>query len=159
MRPKTLQAVDVPVIDSRLCERWHRSNGINVVIYDEMMCAGYRGGGKDSCQVSGFVIAGAYCLNDESPSVPLFRSFHDAFDAFPGRQRRSINVGENRSVVSHRHRLRWLFLRAARSTGNLSSRGQDRRLDHVRHKFVAPFCRSSRENYPQKSPENIFVEP
>jgi hypothetical protein len=30
----------------RACERWHRSNGINVVIYPEMMCAGYRGGGK-----------------------------------------------------------------------------------------------------------------
>ncbi|KAL1132599.1 hypothetical protein AAG570_010551 [Ranatra chinensis] len=50
LRPKTLQSVDVPVIDNRLCERWHRSNGINVVIYEEMMCAGYRGGGKDSCQ-------------------------------------------------------------------------------------------------------------
>jgi len=60
-----LQAVDVPVIDNRLCERWHRSNGINVVIHDEMMCAGYRSGGKDSCQVSAFVIVGAYCLNDE----------------------------------------------------------------------------------------------
>lgn len=52
LRPKTLQAVDVPVIDNRLCERWHKSNGINVIIYDEMMCAGYRNGGKDSCQVS-----------------------------------------------------------------------------------------------------------
>jgi transmembrane protease serine 6 len=31
LRPKTLQAVDVPVIDNRVCERWHRSNGINVV--------------------------------------------------------------------------------------------------------------------------------
>ena len=51
LRPKTLQAVDVPVIDNRLCEKWHQSNGINVIIYDEMMCAGYRGGGKDSCQV------------------------------------------------------------------------------------------------------------
>ncbi|KAG8232594.1 hypothetical protein J437_LFUL013133 [Ladona fulva] len=50
LRPKTLQAVDVPVLDNRLCERWHRSNGINVVIHEEMMCAGYRGGGKDSCQ-------------------------------------------------------------------------------------------------------------
>lgn len=54
LRPKTLQAVDVPVIDNRLCEHWHKANGINVVIYDEMMCAGYRGGGKDSCQVSYF---------------------------------------------------------------------------------------------------------
>ncbi|XP_062547508.1 uncharacterized protein LOC134213035 isoform X2 [Armigeres subalbatus] len=50
LRPKTLQAVDVPVLDNRICERWHRSNGINVVIYPEMLCAGYRGGGKDSCQ-------------------------------------------------------------------------------------------------------------
>lgn len=77
LRPKTLQAVDVPVIENRyvkceieimadfqwkygvlvclfvgfsfrICERWHRSNGINVVIYPEMLCAGYRGGGKDS---------------------------------------------------------------------------------------------------------------
>lgn len=51
LRPKTLQAVDVPIIDNRQCERWHKSNGINVVIYEEMMCAGYRGGLKDSCQV------------------------------------------------------------------------------------------------------------
>jgi len=52
LRPKTLQAVDVPIIDNRQCERWHKSNGINVIIYDEMMCAGYREGSKDSCQVS-----------------------------------------------------------------------------------------------------------
>lgn len=44
LRPKTLQAVDVPVIDNKVCERWHRSNGINVVIYPEMLCAGYRNG-------------------------------------------------------------------------------------------------------------------
>ncbi|XP_055920794.1 uncharacterized protein LOC129952300 isoform X3 [Eupeodes corollae] len=50
LRPKTLQAVDVPVIENRICERWHRQNGINVVIYPEMLCAGYRNGGKDSCQ-------------------------------------------------------------------------------------------------------------
>ena len=51
VRPKTLQVVDVPIIDNRQCEEWHASKGINVIIYDEMMCAGYRGGGKDSCQV------------------------------------------------------------------------------------------------------------
>lgn len=56
LRPKTLQAVDVPIIDNRQCERWHKSNGINVVIYEEMMCAGYRGGSKDSCQVCGNVL-------------------------------------------------------------------------------------------------------
>jgi len=50
LRPKTLQVVDVPMIENRECERWHRDKGINVVIYDEMVCAGYYGGGKDSCQ-------------------------------------------------------------------------------------------------------------
>lgn len=50
LRPKTLQVVDVPMIDNRECERWHRDKGINVIIYDEMVCAGYYGGGKDSCQ-------------------------------------------------------------------------------------------------------------
>ncbi|KAM0735361.1 Serine proteinase stubble [Formica fusca] len=85
LRPKTLQAVDVPVIDNRLCERWHRSNGINVVIYDEMMCAGYRGGGKDSCQgdsggplmlektgrwyLIGIVSAGYSCAQPGQPGI------------------------------------------------------------------------------------------
>ena len=41
----------MPLIYNRECERWHRDKGINVVIYDEMVCAGYYGGGKDSCQV------------------------------------------------------------------------------------------------------------
>ena len=38
------------MIDNRQCEQWHREKGINVIIYDEMVCAGYYGGGKDSCQ-------------------------------------------------------------------------------------------------------------
>jgi hypothetical protein len=50
LRPKTLQAVDVPVLESRSCEVWHKGKGINVIVYDEMMCAGYQFGGKDSCQ-------------------------------------------------------------------------------------------------------------
>ena len=29
-RPKELQAVDVNVVDSRKCEKWHANNGINV---------------------------------------------------------------------------------------------------------------------------------
>ncbi|XP_031780735.1 serine proteinase stubble isoform X2 [Nasonia vitripennis] len=85
LRPKTLQAVDVPVIDNRVCERWHRTNGINVVIYDEMMCAGYRGGGKDSCQgdsggplmlektgkwyLIGIVSAGYSCAQPGQPGI------------------------------------------------------------------------------------------
>ena len=38
------------MIDNRQCEQWHRDKGINVIIYDEMVCAGYYHGGKDSCQ-------------------------------------------------------------------------------------------------------------
>lgn len=51
LRPKELQVVDVPIINGHLCEAWHRQKGINVVIHEEMMCAGYINGGKDSCQV------------------------------------------------------------------------------------------------------------
>ena len=40
------QVVDVPMIDNRQCEQWHREKGINVIIYDEMVCAGYFHGGK-----------------------------------------------------------------------------------------------------------------
>jgi len=50
LRPKTLQVVDVPMIDNRQCEQWHKEKGINVIIYDEMVCAGFFHGGKDSCQ-------------------------------------------------------------------------------------------------------------
>lgn len=32
LRPRTLQAVDVPVLDNRVCERWHRANGELVFI-------------------------------------------------------------------------------------------------------------------------------
>ncbi|XP_017772422.1 PREDICTED: proclotting enzyme [Nicrophorus vespilloides] len=84
-RPRTLQAVQVPVIDSRLCERWHRSKGIGVVIYDEMLCAGYKNGGKDSCQgdsggplmlqkqnrwyLIGIVSAGYSCAQPGQPGI------------------------------------------------------------------------------------------
>lgn len=54
MRPKVLQHVPVPVIENPICEGWHKQRGINIKIYDEMMCAGYETGGKDACQVRGF---------------------------------------------------------------------------------------------------------
>ncbi|ODM91975.1 Serine proteinase stubble [Orchesella cincta] len=85
LRPKTLQAVDVPVIESRDCEVWHRGKGINVVIYDEMICAGYQFGGKDSCQgdsggplmlqkggrwyLIGIVSAGYSCAQRQQPGI------------------------------------------------------------------------------------------
>jgi len=49
-RPKILQAVDVLTINNTDCEAWHRSAGIRVTIYKEMMCAGHREGGRDACQ-------------------------------------------------------------------------------------------------------------
>ena len=49
-RPKVLQVVDVPLIENTECEVWHHRAGITVQLYPEMMCAGYRDGGKDSCK-------------------------------------------------------------------------------------------------------------
>lgn len=52
LRPKVLQHVAVPVIENPVCESWHRRKGIDIRIYDEMMCAGYELGQRDACQVS-----------------------------------------------------------------------------------------------------------
>jgi len=49
-RPSVLQVVNVPVVTNQRCERWHQNAGIKVTIWPEMVCAGYRQGGKDSCK-------------------------------------------------------------------------------------------------------------
>lgn len=49
-RPSVLQVVNVPVITNEKCERWHNDQNIQVKIWPEMVCAGYREGGKDSCK-------------------------------------------------------------------------------------------------------------
>lgn len=41
------------MIENHVCESWHRRKGIDIRIYDEMMCAGYELGQRDACQVSG----------------------------------------------------------------------------------------------------------
>ncbi|OTF72522.1 Group 3 mite allergen-like protein (serine protease), partial [Euroglyphus maynei] len=50
---RLLQKVDVPIIDNEKCEIWHRTRGIDLRIFTEMMCAGYEDGQKDACGDSG----------------------------------------------------------------------------------------------------------
>ena len=49
-RPESLQHVQVVTVDSKECERWHWTAGINVQVHQEMLCAGHRAGGRDACQ-------------------------------------------------------------------------------------------------------------
>lgn len=48
--PGLLQKVDVEVLNSTTCQGWMKSVGRREVIFPNMMCAGYKSGGKDSCQ-------------------------------------------------------------------------------------------------------------
>ena len=48
--PGFLQKVDVEVLNSTTCQTWMNSVGRKEKIYPNMMCAGYKSGGKDSCQ-------------------------------------------------------------------------------------------------------------
>lgn len=48
--PGLLQKVDVEVLNSTTCQGWMKSVGRREVIFPNMMCAGYKAGGKDSCQ-------------------------------------------------------------------------------------------------------------
>ena len=38
------------VLDTDACQSWMKSVGRREIIYSNMMCAGYKDGGKDSCQ-------------------------------------------------------------------------------------------------------------
>ncbi|GIX77822.1 serine proteinase stubble [Caerostris extrusa] len=85
LRPKVLQFVPVPIINNKVCETWHRKQGINIRIHDEMMCAGYEYGGKDACQgdsggplmmedrnvwyLIGIVSAGYSCAKQYQPGI------------------------------------------------------------------------------------------
>lgn len=44
-----INEVDVPVVSREECNNWLRDRDLNVT--DGMICAGYKEGGKDACQV------------------------------------------------------------------------------------------------------------
>lgn len=46
-----LQKVYVPLISDKDCIRWHEEKGITLLLYPEMMCAGYKEGRRDACLV------------------------------------------------------------------------------------------------------------
>lgn len=54
--PSVLQEVSVPVINNSLCETMYRSAGYIEHIPEIFICAGWRKGGFDSCEVSSRLI-------------------------------------------------------------------------------------------------------
>ncbi|GAB6026412.1 hypothetical protein CHUAL_012613 [Chamberlinius hualienensis] len=80
-----LQKVYVPIISDEECLKWHEEKGITLLLYPEMMCAGYKEGKKDAClgdsggplmavddgrwTLIGITSAGFGCALDKQPGI------------------------------------------------------------------------------------------
>ena len=61
--PNILHQVSVPVIDNLSCQEMFNSSGHKKTIRDSFLCAGYKDGKKDSCEVSQVII---FCFGKRS---------------------------------------------------------------------------------------------
>ena len=57
-----LQKVEIPIITNEECEQWFCDAGFNGQLPSIMMCAGYKEGGKDACQVIYIIISALLSL-------------------------------------------------------------------------------------------------
>ena len=51
IKAQVLNEIELPIISNGECEEWFRDGGAPGEVPSVMMCAGYKEGGRDSCQV------------------------------------------------------------------------------------------------------------
>lgn len=90
---ETLQEVIVPIISNAECRSMNYPSGR---ITDNMLCAGYKEGGKDSCQVSGNSRAEWRIIELVNSRGNNERATGDVNFHVSGRQRRPIAHREER---------------------------------------------------------------
>lgn len=64
--PAVLQEVDLPIINNTQCEAMYEKAGFREHIPHIFICAGYKEGGKDSCEVD--ITTNRYLQQQTTPS-------------------------------------------------------------------------------------------